>query len=124
MNTPDKEDHCALQHLITTSEDTTYRLAKKKMKLLFVAGDTSDGNQNADSDLPDFLQELVESRLDLKQICRNWIRKYLLNLNHNINLFVRVPKLGLPDILTQYMLYDMTLEDDDDDDDDDANETG
>ena len=136
VNTLDKEDHSALQHLIITFENTTWRPTKKKMKLLFAAGDTSDGSQTANADLPDFLQELMESKLYLKHICRNWIRKYMLNLNQNVNLFVTVSKLGLPDLLTQYMLHDMTLEeeddddnegydddDDDDDDDDNANET-
>ena len=117
VNIRDKpENHSALQHLITTFENTAWKPAKKKMKLLFAAGDNSDSSEPADIDLPDFLQDLVEVRLDLKQICRNWIRKYLLKLNKNMNLFVRVSKLGLPELLTQYLLYDMTLEEEDDDD--------
>ena len=116
VNIRDKpENHSALQHLITTFENTAWKPAKKNMKLLFAAGDNSDGSEPADTDLPDFLQDLVEVRLDLKQICRNWIRKYLLKLNKNTNLFVRVSKLGLPELLTQYLLYDMTLEEEDDD---------
>ena len=38
---------------------------------------------------------------------------------NNVNLFNRIPRLGLPSSLTKYLLYDQTLDDDDDDDDND-----
>ena len=47
---------------------------------------------------------------DLKDLCRVMIRTHLLNLDLHSNLFIRVPKLGLPEPTFQYLLYDMTLE--------------
>ena len=47
---------------------------------------------------------------DLKDLCRVMIRSHLLKLDLHSNLFIRVPKFGLPAPITQYLLYDMTLE--------------
>ena len=41
---------------------------------------------------------------DLANICREMIREHLLQMS-NVNLFVRVPKLGLPRALVAYLLY-------------------
>ena len=46
----------------------------------------------------------------LKDLCRVLIRTHLLNLDLRSNLFIRVPRLGLPAPITQYLLYDLTLE--------------
>ena len=43
--------------------------------------------------------------LCLKEKCRNVIRKHLLELDPHENLFIRVPRLGLPSLLTEYLLY-------------------
>ena len=45
----------------------------------------------------------------LKYLCRRTIRKHLLQMSP-VNLFCQVPKLGLPNLLTQYLLYNMSLE--------------
>ena len=37
------------------------------------------------------------------------IRKHLLSLD-SINLFMKVPKLGLPAFLSEYLLYDVELD--------------
>ena len=55
----------------------------------------------------DFLQNL-ESNLELKHLCRKGIRKYLTDLSP-INLFVRVVRLGLPRLLVQYLLYNISI---------------
>ena len=57
-----------------------------------------------------------ESELCLKHLCREVIRKYLLQLDHNGNLFVKVKKLGLPAALGHYLLYNLSMDDDDEDD--------
>ena len=44
----------------------------------------------------------------LKDICRLAIREHLLQMSQ-VNLFVRVPHLGLPPLLGKYLLYDMSL---------------
>ena len=51
--------------------------------------------------------------INLMSLCRVKIRKYLTHRGR-INLFVRVPKLGLPSLLTEFLLYDLSLDDSDD----------
>ena len=60
--------------------------------------------------IPDWLQEMEVRHLCLKDLCRAFIRTYLLRIDLHSNLFIRVPKLGLPLFLTRYLLYDMTLD--------------
>ena len=55
-----------------------------------------------------------ESELCLKHLCRNTIRKHLLELDSNGNLFVKVKKLGLPAVLGHYLLYNLSMDGDDD----------
>ena len=57
--------------------------------------------------VPDYLKPPVE--ISLKHICRDSIRKYLLQMS-DVNLFVRVPKLPLPERMMSYLLYGQTLE--------------
>ena len=45
----------------------------------------------------------------LKHICREAIRNHLLHLDPQKHLFGKVPQLGLPPSLTQYLLYGMSL---------------
>ena len=47
----------------------------------------------------------VNLKLILKHICRRMIRKHLLKLDRHRNLFVNIPQLGLPSIITEYLLY-------------------
>ena len=46
----------------------------------------------------------------LKGLSRETIRKHLLQISP-VNLFCRIPQLQLPDIITAYLLYNMSLED-------------
>ena len=57
----------------------------------------------------DFLFE-ENLRFNLKNLCRDTIRQYLLKLDPHRHLFGRVPRLGLPKILTDYLLYNCTSE--------------
>ena len=52
-----------------------------------------------------------ESRLDtsLMNFCRQAVRKHLLHVNRNKNLFDLVPKLPLVNLMTEYLLYGMSL---------------
>ena len=45
----------------------------------------------------------------LKDICRQAIREHLLQMSR-VNLFVRVPHLGLPSLLAEFLLYDLSVE--------------
>ena len=58
----------------------------------------------------------------LKDMCRHAIRKHLVEIHPHENLFVRIPKLGLPDIVTKYLLYNMSVDESDDSDGDDSEE--
>ena len=73
--------------------------------------------------IPEWLQdtEAVRKRkkcASLRDLCRVSIRTRFLNLDRHTNLFIRVPKLGLPAALTRYLLFDMTLDTDEDIDND------
>ena len=80
-------------------------------RLLFAAGETLDG-------IPDEKIQIYlifnddDHKLSLKHLCREAIRKHLLKLDPHTHLFGRVPRLGLPSLVTKYLLYDMSLDDD------------
>ena len=60
------------------------------------------------------LEKLIVAEIQpgLKNLCRETIRKHLLNLDPHENLFHRIPRLEgiLPILLIEYLLYDMSLE--------------
>ena len=58
----------------------------------------------------DMIEEQLVAKLCLKQICRKMIRVHLLEVNADGNLFVLVPRLGLPCILTSHLLYYVSLD--------------
>ena len=45
--------------------------------------------------------------------CRMAIRRHLLKLDRHENLFLRIPRLGLPSRLTKYLLFDTSLDEND-----------
>ena len=83
---------------------------KDTATLLYAAGETLEG-----ADVPEELKFKGE-KLQLKQFCREAIRKHLRKLDPHQHLFGRIPKLGLPSMVTEYLLFDMSLETDDDND--------
>ena len=101
---------------IYKDDDPKTEIYKKHVYLLYAAGETLDGTEG--KKIPEELK-FEEEKLKLKHICREAIRKHLLKLDRHANLFVRVPDLGLPRILTEYMLYDQSLDKDNDDGDSD-----
>ena len=82
--------------------------------LLYAAGETLDGTYV--DKIPEELK-FEDEKVELKQICREAIRKHLLKLDPHQHLFSRIPQLGLP-FLTEYLLFNQSLDDDDDSDDD------
>ena len=68
--------------------------------LLFAAGFEAVCDTNL------FKEKYKQRESCLKHLCRETIRKHLLRINQ-VNLFVRVPRLGLPKSLTEYLLYDV-----------------
>ena len=87
--------------------------------LLYAAGETLDGpTVNADhviydgviiTNIPKYFTELKQN-LDLKHLCREAIRKHLIDLYLHKHLFGRIPQLGLPSIMAEYLLYDYSLD--------------
>ena len=90
-------------------ETLRYDKNEDVLDLLFAAGE----------DYPKYLhfpQDLLpESEINLKHLCREAIRKHLLKLDPHTHLFGRVPRLGLPSIISDYLLYNQTLDHVDDD---------
>ena len=56
---------------------------------------------------------LKSSTYTLHHHCRLAIRRHLLKLDRHENLFVRIPRLGLPSILAKYLLFDAYVDEDD-----------
>ena len=91
--------------------------------LLLVAGEKVE--RFRDEDIPEILK-FKKERLQLKHMCRDRIRKHLIDLDAHANLFGRIAQLEIPSVLIEYLLYNMSLEVDanhdvgsyDDDDDD------
>ena len=81
---------------------------KEKIKILHAAGEILIKTPGADYswskplELPDFLKDQTKE-LNLMSICGEFIREQM----SKVNLFYRVPRLGLPDVLCQYLLYNV-----------------
>ena len=71
--------------------------------LLFAAGETIN---MVDLVIPDYLELEIDNTL--MNICRTSVRTHLL-VASRVNLFVRVPRLGLPKLLQSFLLYDVKL---------------
>ena len=99
--------------------------------LLFAAGETINGatvvindvnGEERKAAVPDYLL-FDDLKLNLKHLCREAIRKRLLYVDLHAHLFDRVPKLGLPFLLNEYLLYDVTCETRDENDEEDKETT-
>ena len=104
-SSPESPDHNQYMHLYM---------------LLYAAGETLDGLMVprvgiyytvSHVEIPEYFIKLKEN-LDLKHLCREVIRKHLMDLDPHGHLFGRIPKLGLPSLLTEFMLFDCDIEDD------------
>ena len=70
------------------------------------------GQQLNRHDLSSVTEVLHEvQKLCLKHLCREAIREHLLHLDPHTHLFGRMPKLWLPQLITEYLLYDVSLDD-------------
>ena len=111
INIRKKNGRNVLQNLIM---DRWCKYHRKVIKCLFAAGETP-GSAPVRKVL--VAAHVEESGIALKHLCRGVIRKHLLEINPHTHLFDRVPKLGLPEILCSYLLYNMSLDVDIDDND-------
>ena len=121
-----KYEHNALRHYIIQCPTFSVQPDKKVCMLLYAAGETIDGctirrtsdaGQNERAHVPQILFQ-KKLKMNLKHICRNAIRSHLISLEPQTHLFHRIPQLGLPPSLTEYLLYNLSLDDDSDDNDD------
>ena len=84
-------------------------LDKPSVLLLYAAGQQLNGHE-----LKIVTEILHETqRLCLKHLCREAIREHLLELDPYTHLFGRVPRLGLPRLITEYLLHGVSLDDND-----------
>ena len=113
-----------LTHYIVDCKRFTNQLREDICMLLFAAGEKVTGpivqgrtryNNVEKAQVPEYLLH-KDSNTCLKHLCRKTIRKHLLELDPHTNLFSRISRLEFPCIITDYLLYNQTLDDDSDDD--------
>ena len=146
INIKDSKGRNCLQYFI--SEYSNDNVGPIEM-LLYAAGERLDGPtvlqesklepgkiNHRKVKIPKYFQGL-KNDLGLKHLCRETIRKHLIELNPHQHLFEKIPKLELPTLMNEYLLYGYDINgdfsngenydeddfDDDDDDDDDDNDS-
>ena len=88
---------------------------RKAVRIILAAGERPSDNTSK------MVQEVAPVRkLSLMQLSVEAVRNHLLELDPYTHLFGRVPRLGLPSLLTEYLLYGASLDDDSDNDDADT----
>ena len=110
INVINKNGFNALTNHIATQGGAIYR---EICWLLYVAGEKLIYGINR-AQVPDYLKH-NEIKLDFNHICREAIRKHLLDVDPYSHLFGRIPRLGLPSTVTEYLLYELSLDDDETD---------
>ena len=100
-----KVDIKSIQGFNALTQCLCYTYNPKLAMLLFAAGETIDKTKV--NNVPYYLK--LSADICLKNICREAIRDNLLGVA-NINLFVRVPQLPLPTVMTSFLLFDVTLD--------------
>ena len=80
---------------------------KELVWTLYAAGETVNTFRIS---LPNHITRAESSfSASLKGLCRRTIRNHLLHPQPRLNLFVLAPKLGLPALLTKYIVYNVSL---------------
>ena len=117
-----EHNHNALCHYILACLKFNVQRDEEVCMLLYAAGETIDRTTDVlrKVSISEYLFQ-KELQLCLKNVCRNAIRKHMISLDPESHLFNRIPKLGLPPSLTEYLLYNLSLDDDNDGGDDNDN---
>ena len=100
-----KEQNALCNH-ICKSKALNKAAVRTMVLLLYAAGETLDGI-TVDEHVLDYLDK---REIYLKELCREVIRRHLLYLNLHQSLFGKIPQLGLPKLLAQYLLCNMSLD--------------
>ena len=115
INITDRHGYNALTYYMSHSD----KVDKDVCSLLYAAGETtpeklesrvpSGGNKTIN--VVDYLPQ-IQIKFYLKYLCREAIRKHLLNLDPHTHLFGRISRLGLdlPKSLIEYLLFYMSLD--------------
>ena len=91
----------------------TQNCKKYSYMFLYAIGEILDCDKLKDDKIAEYFQKLKENlkdNLDLKHLCREAIRKHLIDVDPHEHLFGRIPELGLPSLVTEYLLYDYSLD--------------
>ena len=100
INLVNKNSVNALVSYVRSCKDQNKLPERTMVLLLFAAGEKLDGIT------PCSVADYLEKReICLKSICRQTIRIHLLDVDPHAHLFGRVPRLGLPPSLSDYVLY-------------------
>ena len=89
----------------------------KLLTFLHAAGEDTGGatveqvSPDGSTRYVDVIDSMVDDRYSLQHSCREVIRHQLLQVAPPVNLFMKVPQLGLPGVLRRYLLYNRTLDD-------------
>ena len=112
VNKRNNAGETALQKCLTPTpilpqEFYSYHGCLNLVEVLFAAGDSFNLNERKTHDRQSIskLKKMMVPRMSLKDMCRHKIRNHLMSIDSHLNLFVRVPKLGLPHILASYVLF-------------------
>ena len=84
------------------------RVPQKEIDVVLLLAAAGEKIDDTTVQIPRYLQP-KETRL--KHLCREAIRNHLLDLDPHTHLFSRVPRLGLPSSVTDYLLYNVSLDD-------------
>ena len=95
------DPHCSTFAMLLLSAGETVD-KDRRIELLKLL---NENNGIAPVEVPEYLRSSAE--ISLMNICRETIRKHLLQMS-DVNLFCRVPQLPLPQLMTSYLLYDVT----------------
>ena len=89
------------------------RQSEKATLLLYAAGETLVSGSVA----PPGCLRFDDVRMELKHLAREAVRGRLIRVNPQRHLFDRIPQIKLPETVTSYLLYGMSLEQEEDEHD-------
>ena len=111
VNVTNVDGKNALQICIAQSREKK----REKCLLLYAAGEHLDLSTDSFTflgerhSIPEYLKQ-SDQKLRLKYVCRNRIRRHLLEVNRHVHLFSRITELRQGPLITNYLLYGMTLD--------------
>ena len=112
VNVRQEDEHTALEFCLERYKRISGKQEEEFILMLFAAGEKVhrvQGIFEPSELLPEFLVRMSQRSLRLTDMCRDTIRKHLIELN-NVNLFVRVRQLGLAASLESFLVHNVSLD--------------